>query len=200
MRRSVLRLWLGAGLVTGVMICGCRQFDRSAPAGHADGLVIETMPQLNLQSKTGFQCSCAVPQTSRTSTEPPLHEMALPAVDPDSRETSGGPVLIPTSAREETVSKVSLPTQPVPQSSGAHHSEYLWLVGVLERGPEMGTWSVRYANPQEEDRYGGRLTLVAPSPILGYRAGQMVRVQGHVVQEMLRTEYQVERIETLGKN
>jgi hypothetical protein len=70
-------------------------------------------------------------------------------------------------------------------------------VGVLEKGPEVGTWRLRYARPEEGDRYGGVLTLVAPDPITGYRAGQCLRVEGHVAEDMLKPCYQVERIEVL---
>lgn len=199
MRRSVLRLWIGTGIVTGAMLCGCRQLDHAKPARSSDGLVIETMPELTRKRSTGFQCSCPANGITKISTEPPLHEMQLPSIDLDSLGKSQGPTIVTTSAQEETASKVALLEKPAQQSSGAHHSEYHWLVGVLEHGPEVGTLSVRYASSHEADRYGGQLVLVAPSPILGYRIGQMVRVQGHVVQDQLRTEYQVERIETLGQ-
>jgi hypothetical protein len=40
---------------------------------------------------------------------------------------------------------------------------------------------VRYAGPGEPDRYDGALELVNPGPMSGFRPGQVVRVEGSLV-------------------
>ncbi len=85
---------------------------------------------------------------------------------------------------------------PSPTTRG-QANDYPSLVGVLEAGLEPGSWAIRYANPAEGDPYGGRVDLVAPTPLVGYRAGQAVRVEGHIVKEPRRTIYQVESIQLL---
>ncbi len=133
------------------------------------------------------QVNCTCPQSDRyvqeTDTQPVIESKALPV----------SPALFIPPA--ETVSPISVsPENPEPPG---HHGNYLWLEGVLEQGREAGTWSLRYASSDAPDPYGGHLPLLAPRPLVGYHAGQRLRVEGHVVRELLQAAYQVERIEVL---
>lgn len=200
MRPSVLRLWIGAGLLTSSVLCGCRQMDHAALPEPGNGLVIETVTVPASRSMPGSQFRNRQPEIiTRTTIEPPVHEVKLPVGDVASADRFAAGPILPISTQGEMTRDVTHAHHVVTDSPGTHASDYRWLVGVLERGPESGTWSLRYAGSQEGDRYGGSLTLVAPSPITGYRTGQLLRVQGHVIEEPLQTAYQVEGIETLLK-
>jgi len=117
---------------------------------------------------------------------------------PSKREPAGPEITF--AGHEERAQIDASVFNPVGRSSDAQHCEHLWLVGVLERGNEAGTWALRYARAEENDRYGGRLQLVAPQPICGYRIGQLLRVEGHVVRDAYQAVYQVERIEALPQH
>jgi hypothetical protein len=63
----------------------------------------------------------------------------------------------------------------------AHAPDYSWLIGTLELGREPNTWGLRYASVEEEDRYGGCVSLVEQSAMTDARPGQLVRVEGMMV-------------------
>ena len=62
-----------------------------------------------------------------------------------------------------------------------HAPDYSWLVGSLDYIKSRQAWCLRYASVDEDDRYGGTVTLVDPGPMTGYRSGQLVRVKGEMV-------------------
>ena len=62
-------------------------------------------------------------------------------------------------------------------------------------------WVLRYASVEEEDRFGGSVTLVAREPITGFKNGQLVRVVGKPVDgqtRLTRPAYQVKSISLVG--
>jgi hypothetical protein len=67
-----------------------------------------------------------------------------------------------------------------PLASGYHHSpDYTALVGELNYNTRQGMWRLRYAPVDEEDRYGGCVTLDSGSRMMqGFKNGQRVRVDG----------------------
>ena len=60
----------------------------------------------------------------------------------------------------------------------AHDNDYKWLVGELSYVPQKQQWRVRYTSIDDEDRYGGSVTLDASHLMEGFKAGQLVRVEG----------------------
>ncbi len=59
--------------------------------------------------------------------------------------------------------------------------DYAWLSGQVEYSRlGGGTWRLRYASVDEEDRYGGSVTLVENAGLDRLRDGQRVIVQGHL--------------------
>jgi hypothetical protein len=60
----------------------------------------------------------------------------------------------------------------------AHDANYKWVVGELSYVPQKKTWRVRYTSIDDEDRYGGSVTLDASHMMEGYKTGQLVRVEG----------------------
>jgi hypothetical protein len=63
-----------------------------------------------------------------------------------------------------------------------HAADYTWLIGKLDYLYSRKTWIVRYADLDEEDRYGGSVTLVEDECVSleQFRPGQTVRVEGRV--------------------
>jgi len=62
----------------------------------------------------------------------------------------------------------------------AHATDHRWLVGRLEAGRAPNSWTLRYASVDEDDAYGGRVTLLLSRPVDSFHNGDLVRVEGHV--------------------
>jgi len=60
----------------------------------------------------------------------------------------------------------------------AHAAHYEWLVGELHYSPQKQQWRLRYAAIDEEDRYGGSVTLDANHMMDSFKDGQLARVEG----------------------
>src|SRR5262249_28718956 len=61
----------------------------------------------------------------------------------------------------------------------AHAANYSWLVGELHYSAQKDQWRLRYASIDDEDRYGGGVTLdVAQHLMKDLHDGMMVRVEG----------------------
>ncbi len=67
-----------------------------------------------------------------------------------------------------------------PLPAFAHAADYSWLVGSLDRD-ERGGWALRYGYEAEGDPYGGCLKLVSVTGLAAYRPGQLVRVEGRLI-------------------
>jgi hypothetical protein len=83
----------------------------------------------------------------------------------------------------------------------AHAPDYAWLVGELRYVTLDKAWVLRYLSAEDEDRYGGSVTLLTPRPLTGYRDGQLVRVEGELVDPAApgpRPTYRVHDIQPVG--
>jgi hypothetical protein len=54
-------------------------------------------------------------------------------------------------------------------------------VGGLQHDEGKDRWMVRYADPGAGDRYDGMLELFCTGPMNGFRPGQLVRVEGELI-------------------
>jgi hypothetical protein len=63
----------------------------------------------------------------------------------------------------------------------SHAPDYSWITGELDFVHVRNAWRVRYASVDEEDRYGGSVTLTEQGPMGSFKAGQMVRVKGDML-------------------
>jgi hypothetical protein len=73
---------------------------------------------------------------------------------------------------------------PPPAPSAAflkHAPDYGWLVGELQYLQTRHTWRLRYARPGDEDRYGGTVTLTGEALPATCSDGEIVRVEGRLV-------------------
>jgi hypothetical protein len=81
----------------------------------------------------------------------------------------------------------------------AHAPDYSWIAGELQYIHAKNVWRVRYASVDEEDRYGGGVTLLSTGPMTDYKDGQIVRVVGQVAQETSHEcSYRVNSIQVLA--
>jgi hypothetical protein len=94
----------------------------------------------------------------------------------------------PEHSRPAVMPKVADPaplaraTDPLAHAGFYHSPDYTTLVGELHYNPRQGIWRLRFAAADEEDRYGGSVTLTEMSRRMqGYQSGQRVRVEGALV-------------------
>ncbi|MFL5339136.1 MAG: hypothetical protein ACJ8F7_03130 [Gemmataceae bacterium] len=85
----------------------------------------------------------------------------------------------------------------------AHAANYSWLVGELHFSAQKGQWRLRYAAIDDEDRYGGGVTLdAAQHQMKDLQDGMMVRVEGSLADPEARDPapvYRVRDIAPVGK-
>jgi hypothetical protein len=82
-----------------------------------------------------------------------------------------------------------------------HDANYHWLVGTLDYSRIQDAWLLRYVSLEDEDRYGGCVTLVAPGQGVALKSGQTVRVEGVLIDpnsQQLRPAFQVRNIRVVG--
>ncbi len=87
------------------------------------------------------------------------------------------PVSVPqpvVDARSTTVDRRSV------DGTYANDKDYRRVQGVLERH-YRGWYSVRYCDPSEEDRYGGKFRLVDDQRINQFKEGDVIAVEGEMI-------------------
>jgi hypothetical protein len=62
-----------------------------------------------------------------------------------------------------------------------HADDYTWLTGRLEYLYVRSVWRIRYAGCDEDDRFGGSLVLTASFPVKEFKDGQLIHVEGQVL-------------------
>jgi hypothetical protein len=130
---------------------------------------------------------------------PPVSTELLPPPPPAIVETAGqAPVVVRTSVgvapsspdvvRIEPAVHIGResswqgPAAEVPATAQPGHApDYAWLVGELQYLQTHHAWRLRYARPGDEDRYGGTVTLTGDNLPAGCQSGQLVRVEGHLI-------------------
>jgi hypothetical protein len=80
--------------------------------------------------------------------------------------------------------------------------DHSWLIGRLHYDPARRTWSVRYASASSGDRFGGELELVHTGPMVGFRTGETVRVEGQLIDPLphqVRPSYRVRSLQAMSR-
>jgi hypothetical protein len=83
-----------------------------------------------------------------------------------------------------------------------HASDYTWLAGELSHIPSKNQWRLRFASIDDEDKYGGSVTLDATLELRGFLSGQLVRVEGEMIDKDSRDiapKYRVKEIIPIKK-
>lgn len=88
------------------------------------------------------------------------------------------------------------------RSCFAHSDDYSWVSGELQYSHLSKAWRLRYASVDEDDKYGGSVTLVCDRPSTEFKDGVCVRIRGHVDEAAGKSTappYQVESVQVIEK-
>jgi hypothetical protein len=98
--------------------------------------------------------------------------------------TAGAPQSPPTSTPTAEVAKRRSFPDITARPEFRHSADHTELTGELILVPHKNQWRLRYCSIDEEDRYGGSVTLNGNHEFGQFKAGQIVKVYG----EMLNKE------------
>lgn len=107
--------------------------------------------------------------------------------------------IAPASFREAPRTQMTPP--PVAAPRFGHEPHYRWLIGTLDYSRTQRAWLLRYASFDEEDRYGGCVTLLLPHRATSFKRGQTIGVEGALIDpesHQLQPAYEVRRIRALS--
>jgi hypothetical protein len=107
------------------------------------------------------------------------------------------PAMLPKIA-DPAVSRGAVP----PAHANLYHSpDYSVLVGELQYNTRLGVWRLRYAGLDEEDRYGGSVTLDSMGRQMeDFKTGQTIRVEGALADPHSRDISPAYRVRDLRPN
>jgi hypothetical protein len=108
--------------------------------------------------------SPAQPQPTETVAQPPVEQPVVKAPSHRGEE------------QPQRKSYADISAHP----SFAHAPDYSWLSGEVEYSRISKGWRLRYATVDEEDAYGGSVTLAEHPLLHSLKDGEVVRVQGRL--------------------
>jgi hypothetical protein len=168
MKHPLLRFWLRIAVAGSGLVLGCGQVPSSGTSGSL------TPPS-------------AWAPDANSQTAPP----SPPARRPEVRVLEVVPERAPTAPTDAATVSVSAYRVPSPArcdetrcdatTSYGHAPDYRWLTGELRYAQVRQAWCLRYAGEEDQDRYGGSVTLVTSGMTTGLRPGQAVRVEGELI-------------------
>lgn len=193
--------WFSASLLGFALIVGCqnsrqaRTYRPSTPVtmlpSYSEGVTYQAPAQQPVQEAVQEQ---PVQETVviKESTPESLPAPTTPKAEPEMMKASFSTV------KEDSVKRRSF-ADITAKPGYCHAEDYTWLKGELQYVHVRNTWKVRYASVDEEDRYGGSVTLTDMGSMSKYQNGQMVRVEGQVVDSESRETpaYRVRSIEVV---
>lgn len=206
MRHFLPRWWPGTCLLVLLLTTGC-QHHRTCRTPYntysavAMGAPVALPPRPAPAVEAPAQASEPVLPVENTL-PPVIHTAAKPALSSaadsilsQAPPTSSSVVLPPIA---QTDSPASEPNGAVPTHPHfAHDPHYQWLVGTLDYSRIQRAWLLRYVPIEEEDRYGGCVTLELSTRSMRFKPGQIVRVEGSLIDpdsQQLRPAFEVENI------
>lgn len=179
----------------------------SAPAAEAPAPgSLPVMPGASMRPSDDPTASTAGPTAApllQTAVRPALPQAADPML-------SLAPPPYPSAAASPAMQQSAPPMQPENQPSGpaaneeaseapaprfGHDPSYRWLVGTVDYCRIQQAWLLRYVPVEEDDRYGGCVTLLITDPKMSLKPGQTVRVEGALIDpdsQQLRPAFQVQ--------
>ncbi len=190
MRHLLLRVCLGTGAVGLALVLGCNHGQRpcrccsNKPCCGGDGPVVPAPsdPNVLAAARRGapdtlppYMVKAATPPATQPPPAPPLPP---PVTESCVRQVGYAEPL--RGGKEEVVKRRTF-TDITANPAFGHAPDYSWLVGELQFLHVRNVWKVRYASLEDEDRYGGSVTLVDAGTMTGFKDGQLVRVEGQMV-------------------
>lgn len=178
MRRFLLSQWLSLFLLFLVLSGGC-QYNRPLSVGDS------TCPDVTIDAPVALS-SDATPVVASETTESLGNNSAR--LSASAKSSSSFATLAPmafdtfsASSYQDLPVKTQRQPRAVQGPNFAHDPNYRWLVGTLDYSRIQRQWLLRYTSFDEEDRYGGCVTLIAPDAARYFKRGQMVRVEGTLI-------------------
>ncbi|HEY7330274.1 MAG TPA: hypothetical protein VH592_21730 [Gemmataceae bacterium] len=195
MLRFLPRLWAGTGLLAALLLCSCQ---------HNRCCCCKCQTPCAAPKASPLACSCrpaptvAAPVQANMTKQPEVAPSA-PVVHTTAKQN-------PTDLEKSSDALPSLDGSnqdvqiPVPERFG-HDTKYRWLVGTLDYSRIQRAWLLRYVPFEEDDRYGGCVTLVGDVPTKSLKPGATVRVEGNLIDpdsRQLRPAFQVQNLRATG--
>lgn len=172
MRPTAFR-WIGAGLCAALLVSGCSHSQRQ--------------PRMSTKPMQTTQVYPTYPQSAPVVTQLPDAQVVVPQ-----EKTTPAELPAPKEPEMQAASYTPPPKEEVKRRSftdvtakpGMGHADnYTWLKGELQYLHGANVWNLRYASVDEEDKFGGSVTLVEMSRQSNFQSGQMVRVEGEVLDQ-----------------
>jgi hypothetical protein len=226
MLQPSLRKWLGASVLGSALMVGCSHSKQctscsanrqvspgyvtmlptspyQAPVTYAQAPVMPVQPPVQKAEAVPTMLPPAMPPAQAPTPEPVAATAPAPvaqasAVEPSKSEKDAFPVSYSlTGGEEKPVARRSY-ADITAKPCYAHAPDYSWVSGELQFVHSRNEWRVRYASVDEEDRYGGSLTLIEMGPMTDHKDGEYVRVSGQVTDgDSREPHYRVGSIEAL---
>lgn len=203
MKQPVLRRWLGTGLAGFILVLGCNQAQRQCstcsrgPSAPAMVMTPATTTETVVVAAPTPPPAPTLVAAAPTPPSPSVQETTVhkPVVQEKPAEPMGYAHPL-TGGQEAGVRRRSFADITAHPSFG-HAPDYSWLVGELQYVHIRNAWRVRYASVEEEDRYGGSVTLTETGSMADYKNGQIVRVEGQLADPESRDPSPTYRVRTL---
>jgi hypothetical protein len=175
MRPTAFR-WIGTGLFAALLVAGCSHSQKQAPTMSARPMQTTHVYQ-NYPQAAPVVTQLPDAQATATPEKTTPAELPAPKAEPEMQAASYKPETKDEVKRRSFTDVTAKP--------GMEHAEnYGWLKGELQclHGPNGSmTWNLRYASVDEEDKFGGSVTLVDMGRGHNFQSGQMVKVEGEVL-------------------
>jgi hypothetical protein len=141
-------------------------------APRTPGIVITQKPVLE---------SVPAPLPSNSIALPPA-PVPAPAPQPPAAVPQSQVSIPPAQCPEEIPARRSFPDITA-RPEFAHSADYSSLTGTLSYIPQKHQWRLRFASIDEEDRYGGSVTLDVGQQMKAYHDGQIVKIDGQLADQ-----------------
>jgi hypothetical protein len=173
--RPTASLWIGTGLLAATFVAGCNQAQRQpARMTMTPTQTTQVYPTAKPQTTTVVT---QLPEAQAPVEKPPEQ---LPAAAPAKAEPEMQPASYTAPVPKDEVKRRSFTDCSAKPGMG-HADNYTWLTGELQYLHGANVWNLRYASVDEEDKFGGSVTLVEMGRQNTFQSGQMVRVEGEVL-------------------
>ncbi len=201
MRRSWLRLCVGSSFVGAVLVMGCghSRHCKSCDEAKANSRLTAVATTQGLRPVPPVSNYAAVQQPTVVETKIVEAPKAPEPVDENSIEQTRLSNVIPEPAEKvhrRTYADISA------DPCFAHAPDYSSVTGELYHAKKSDVWTVRYVSVDEDDKYGGSVTLIDMGPMEGFESGQMVHVDGRIADPDSKEpcpKYQVQSIHPVKK-
>jgi len=196
MKRTLVFPLIGAGFICFVLAPGCETPDpRPFSMNHYSQTGSAPAPIDRAASTDLGRSAPATTPNAMESMPPP--EFPPPTVDP-APEAAAKPLGMDSNRQanladtragvpQEASSAPGMSTMPAPPDSKpaamtGHAADYSWLYGEVHYDHISRGWRLRYASLDEIDRWGGAVILAAESSLDKLKEGQIVKVQGRLLE------------------